>query len=51
MTKLATVTILHPRGARTAAPAAELPEDASTEAYWERMQALRAELALLDGVG
>ena len=51
MTKLATVTTLRPRGERVPSPEPELPEMLSTEDYWERMQALRAELALLDGVG
>ncbi|HET7734844.1 MAG TPA: hypothetical protein VFK52_02620 [Nocardioidaceae bacterium] len=51
MTKLATVTTLRPRDEHASSPAPEQPEKLSTEDYWERMQALRAELALLDGVG
>jgi hypothetical protein len=50
MTKLATVTTLQPREESVDTPPSEVSE-ASRDAYWDRMQALRAELAALQGVG
>ncbi len=55
MKKLATVTTLRPRDDASAdranQRADQRADEPSTTAYWERMQALRAELAELKGAG
>lgn len=51
MTKLATVTTLRPRGEPDPRHTPDDRDTLTAEAYWERVQALRAELALLDTVG
>jgi len=48
MSKLASVTVLRPRD-EPVEPAPTHVSGASREDYWERLQALRAELAELQG--
>ena len=48
MSQPASVTVLRPQGNPAEATRTDAPEPA-TEAYWERMQALRDELRLLQG--